>query len=87
MSPDSGAGSTRVPLGTDRRPASRDTALVAALAAYQDAVVRSANLDPALTEMVRLRCARQHNCRICQTLRLGEAITRSEEHTSELQSH
>ena len=68
------ARSSRVPLGPDRRPVGRDSALVAALAAYQDAVVRSAHLDPSLTEMVRLRCARQHDCRICQTLRLGDAI-------------
>ena len=26
-----------------------------------------------LTELVRLRCARTHNCRICQTLRLADA--------------
>ncbi len=43
------------------------------LAAYQDAVVRSPHLDPVTTELVRLRCARQHDCRICQTLRLASA--------------
>jgi alkylhydroperoxidase family enzyme len=40
---------------------------------YQDAVVRGADLDPITTELVRLRCARTHNCRICQTLRLSDA--------------
>jgi alkylhydroperoxidase family enzyme len=35
--------------------------------------VRSTHLDPVLTELIRLRCARQHDCRICQTLRLAEA--------------
>lgn len=40
---------------------------------YQDAVVRSTDLDPVTTELVRLRCARTHNCRICQTLRLTNA--------------
>lgn len=45
-----------------------------ALANYQDAVVRGNALDPVLTEMVRLRCARTHNCRICQTLRLVDAL-------------
>jgi alkylhydroperoxidase family enzyme len=63
----------RVPVGTDGRPVGRDTELVALLAAYQDAVVRSAHLDPVTTELVRLRCARQHDCRICQTLRLATA--------------
>jgi len=40
---------------------------------YQDAVVRGSDLDPVTTELVRLRCARTHNCRICQTLRLSDA--------------
>ena len=37
-------------------------ALGAALGAYQDAVVRLSVLDPVTTELVRLRCARQHQC-------------------------
>jgi alkylhydroperoxidase family enzyme len=44
-----------------------------ALRDYQNAVVRGTALDPVVTEMVRLRCARTHDCRICKTLRLGEA--------------
>jgi alkylhydroperoxidase family enzyme len=63
----------RVPVGPDGRPLGRDASLVALLAAYQDTVVRSPHLDPVTTELVRLRCARQHNCRICQTLRLASA--------------
>jgi alkylhydroperoxidase family enzyme len=55
------------------RPAGASTALREALADYQDAVVRGHALDPVLTELVRLRCARTHNCRICQTLRLADA--------------
>src|SRR5207245_6112317 len=43
------------------------------LAAYQEAVVRGSTLDPLTTELVRLRCARTHRCRICQTLRLADA--------------
>ena len=35
--------------------------------------MRSPHLDPVTTELVRLRCARQHDCRICQTLRLSTA--------------
>ncbi len=49
------------------------TDLVAALERYQEAVVRGAALDAVITEMVRLRCARTHHCRICQTLRLVDA--------------
>lgn len=63
----------RVPAGADGRPVGRDADLVSLLAAYQDTVVRSPFLDPVTTELVRLRCARQHDCRICQTLRLASA--------------
>jgi len=65
--------SPRVPLGSDGRPAERDAELASRLAAYQEAVVRSPHLDPVVTELVRLHCARQHDCRICQTLRLADA--------------
>lgn len=65
--------STRVPVGADGRPIGRDRELVALLAAYQDTVMQSRELDPVTTELVRLRCARQHDCRICQTLRMVEA--------------
>jgi alkylhydroperoxidase family enzyme len=61
------------PLRQTIRPADPSTALLEALADYQDAVVRGDALDPVLTELVRLRCARTHNCRICQTLRLADA--------------
>lgn len=36
--------------------------LGAAIGAYQDAVMRLGGLDPVTTELVRLRCARQHQC-------------------------
>lgn len=65
--------SPRVPLGPDHRPIGRDAELYALLAAYQDSVVRLRALDPVTTELVRLRCARQHDCRICQTLRLADS--------------
>ncbi len=64
----------RVALGADGRPAGRDPELVALFSAYQDTVVRSSLLDATTTELVRLRCARQHDCRICQALRLADAI-------------
>lgn len=65
--------SPRVLVGDDGRPVGRDAELVALLGSYQDAVVRSRYLDPVTTELVRLRCARQHDCRICQSLRLTDA--------------
>ena len=55
------------------RPEQRRASLREMLGSYQDAVVRSTALDPVTTELVRLRCARTHNCRICQTLRLADA--------------
>ena len=64
----------RVELGPDHRPLGRDATLVTTFTAYQDAVMRLGTLDPIVTELVRLRCARQHDCRICQTLRLADAI-------------
>jgi alkylhydroperoxidase family enzyme len=56
-------------------PAAGDTTSAGLLAAYQEAVVRGSTLDPMTTELVRLRCARTHRCRICQTLRLADART------------
>jgi AhpD family alkylhydroperoxidase len=50
-----------------------DAAPTGLLNAYQAAVVRGSALDPVTTELVRLRCARTHHCRICQTLRLAGA--------------
>ena len=37
-------------------------ALAAALDRYQEEVVLLTRLDPVTTELVRLRCARQHDC-------------------------
>jgi hypothetical protein len=56
------------PVASSERPNIRDS-----LKDYQDAVVRGTDLDSVTTELVRLRCARTHNCRICQTLRLSDA--------------
>ena len=54
-------------------PAVGDATPADLLAAYQEAVVRGSSVDPMTTELVRLRCARTHRCRICQTLRLADA--------------
>jgi alkylhydroperoxidase family enzyme len=61
------------PLPRTGGPGDPSAALLETLADYQDTVVRGDALDPVLTELVRLRCARTHNCRICQTLRLADA--------------
>jgi AhpD family alkylhydroperoxidase len=54
-------------------PAFGDATPAVLLTAYQEAVVRCSELDAMTTELVRLRCARTHRCRICQTLRLADA--------------
>ena len=54
-------------------PAFGDTTPAGLLTAYQEVVVRGSELDAMTTELVRLRCARTHRCRICQTLRLADA--------------
>jgi AhpD family alkylhydroperoxidase len=40
---------------------------------YKTVTVRGA-LDPVTSELVRLRCARTNGCRLCQSLRLGDAV-------------
>lgn len=44
------------------------------LDALLGAVARLPLLDPVLTELVRLRGARQHNCRMCRSLRSSAAL-------------
>ncbi len=36
--------------------------------------MRAMRLDPLLTEVVRLRCAEYHDCRICSSLRIVSAV-------------
>ena len=59
----------RIPLpevGSDGKRRSMGAAYAprvsAAIDIYQDAVVRLKLLDPVTTELVRLRCARLHDC-------------------------
>ena len=44
------------------------------LDAFVPAVGRMRALDPVTSEIVRLRGARQHNCRLCKSLREGSAM-------------
>ena len=41
---------------------------------FLPSVARLRGLDPVTTEIVRLRGARQHNCRLCKSLREGSAL-------------
>ncbi len=55
--PEPDSAGKRPPMGAAYQPE-----MSAALDAYQDAVVRLRLLDPVTTELVRLRCARSHDC-------------------------
>ena len=68
-----GAGAPPDGVGAPLDGAAVDVSPGGLLNAYQAAVVRGSALDPVTTELVRLRCARTHHCRICQTLRLADA--------------
>ncbi len=46
----------------------------ALLNGFAPAVARLRALDPVTTEVVRLRGASQHNCRLCKSLREGHAL-------------
>lgn len=46
----------------------------ALLNGFVPAVARLRELDPVTTEIVRLRGATQHNCRLCKSLREGNAL-------------
>lgn len=46
----------------------------AAIAEFAAAVVRSRSVDPVTSELVRLRCAQVHDCRLCGSLRNREAL-------------
>jgi alkylhydroperoxidase family enzyme len=55
-------------------PAPADGHRWPAIEAFQQAVARLDTLDPVTTELVRLRGARQHQCRLCQSLRSRSAL-------------
>lgn len=48
--------------------------LETAIAEFAAAAVRARGVDPVVTEIVRLRCAQYHDCRLCGSLRVQEAI-------------
>jgi alkylhydroperoxidase family enzyme len=45
-----------------------------AIAEFAAAVVRIKGVDPVITELVRLRCAQIHDCRLCGSLRSEDAL-------------
>jgi AhpD family alkylhydroperoxidase len=47
--------------------------LTAAILRYHDIAMQGLVLDPVSIELVRLRCARVHDCRFCQHVRIAAA--------------
>jgi len=41
---------------------------------FANAAMRADAIDPLITELVRLRCAGVHDCRVCGSLRLADAL-------------
>jgi hypothetical protein len=66
--------SSRIPLPTDPTLPWYGTPLDYAINTFAASTMRLRALDPIVTELVRLKCARYHDCRLCQSLRLGEAL-------------
>jgi len=48
--------------------------LESAIADFAAAAVRAQTVDPLISELVRLRCAQIHDCRLCGSLRVREAL-------------
>ena len=47
-----------------------------AIATFAAAAVRANSVGPVMTELVRLRCAQVHDCRLCGSLRNQDALDR-----------
>jgi alkylhydroperoxidase family enzyme len=65
-----GPAGSRVPLAAPVLAAEAATGAGSANAQFHHAVMRLSGLDPLVTELVRLRCGRYHDCRACCSLRL-----------------
>ena len=64
----------RVPVEEFTPGVSAGGPLETTIADYAAAAVRANAVDPVITECVRLRCAQYHDCRICGSLRVQEAL-------------
>lgn len=79
--------SSRIPLPTDTSQPKYGTPIDHAVADLAAAQMRQHVLDPALTELVRLRCARVHDCRLCRSVRNVDADDLDEETASKIDSY
>ncbi|MEO1081172.1 MAG: hypothetical protein AAFY29_16555 [Pseudomonadota bacterium] len=51
-----------------------ETVIAGAIAEFAAAAVLASDIDPLTSELVRLRCAQIHNCRLCGSLRQRSAL-------------
>ncbi|WP_447643387.1 carboxymuconolactone decarboxylase family protein [Nocardioides zeae] len=72
----------RIPLPTDRSVPKYGTPVDHAVADFAGAAMRQRHLDPVVTELVRLRCARVHDCRLCRSVRDVDAADELDEATA-----
>ena len=63
-----------LPVEWDQTPAADVDAAAVLFTRFLPAVARLRALDPVTTEVVRLRGARAHDCRLCKSLREGTAL-------------
>ena len=66
--------SPRIPTGELTAGVSAGGPLENAIAEFAAAAVRARGVDPIITELVRLRCAQYHDCRLCGSFRVQEAL-------------
>ena len=66
--------SPRIPTGELTPGISAGGPLENAIAEFAAAAVRARGIDPIITELVRLRCAQYHDCRLCGSFRVQEAL-------------
>ncbi len=64
----------RIPTNELTPGVSAGGALENTIADFAAAAVRKREVDPLVTELVRLRCAQVHDCRLCGSFRVVEAI-------------
>ncbi len=57
----------------ERSPRMYQPELAGEIDDFYQAAARLSALDPVVTELVRLRCARHHDCRICKAVRQRDA--------------
>ncbi len=64
----------RIPLEELTAGSSAGGPIETAIADFAAAAVRVKGIDPIVTELVRLRCAQYHDCRLCGSFRVQEAL-------------